>query len=242
MVVCGALLLSLTLNGSPVRAGSDLNDPKAISAQIEADWLRQELLRPSTSLVGKQVAPEADARGGCDGIKNGYWGFHVYQGLDAIPRGSIKSLRVVAYRPRSSAQTRPNLASPAKTLVSMCWVRCRSSPTAQPTFAYPAVSGCFPGARRTGVGRADHVHLDLRRAGQTQACIGCHESREAATLPGRKFPSAASQTHRGWRLDRKEPGRCATTTWCSRCSTSIARVATGQMAKMPTRPGSISPR
>ncbi len=75
-VVCGTLFLSLVLNGSRVQAWSDLDDPKAISAQIEADWLRQELLRPSTSLIGKQVAPEADARGGCDGIKNGYWGFH----------------------------------------------------------------------------------------------------------------------------------------------------------------------
>jgi cytochrome c553 len=29
--------------------------------------------------------------------------------------------------------------------------------------------------------------------GQTQACIGCHESRETTTLPARKFPSAASR-------------------------------------------------
>jgi hypothetical protein len=45
-------------------------------AQIEADWLRQEALRPDVPMVGKQVAPEADARGGCDGRKIGYWGFH----------------------------------------------------------------------------------------------------------------------------------------------------------------------
>jgi len=44
--------------------------------QMEADWLRQEALRPDVPMVGKQVAPESDARGGCDGNRHGYWGFH----------------------------------------------------------------------------------------------------------------------------------------------------------------------
>ena len=44
--------------------------------QIEADWLRQELLRTGTSVGGTNIMPQADARGGCDGIKTGKWGFH----------------------------------------------------------------------------------------------------------------------------------------------------------------------
>ena len=49
--------------------------------QIEADWLRQEELRerpglgtPAARYVN--VKPEQDAAGGCDGVKDGKWGFH----------------------------------------------------------------------------------------------------------------------------------------------------------------------
>ena len=45
--------------------------------QIEADWLRQSQVRkngPVTS--GGKVTRRQDAAGGCDGIKNGKWGFH----------------------------------------------------------------------------------------------------------------------------------------------------------------------
>lgn len=45
--------------------------------QIEADWLRQRDVRkigPVSS--GKKVILQQDAAGGCDGIKNGKWGFH----------------------------------------------------------------------------------------------------------------------------------------------------------------------
>lgn len=46
-------------------------------AQIEADWQRQEELRgPSLYPSGRPLTPEEDALGGCDGIKNGKWGFH----------------------------------------------------------------------------------------------------------------------------------------------------------------------
>jgi hypothetical protein len=40
--------------------------------QIEADWFRQDEVRNPRP----KVAPEEDALGGCDGIKNGQWGFH----------------------------------------------------------------------------------------------------------------------------------------------------------------------
>jgi len=47
-------------------------------ARIEADWLRQVELRyaepPKKPRL--QVAPEQDAAGACDGIKDGKWGFH----------------------------------------------------------------------------------------------------------------------------------------------------------------------
>jgi hypothetical protein len=45
--------------------------------QIEADWLRQREVRKSPPFTsGKNVTCQQDAAGGCDGIKNGKWGFH----------------------------------------------------------------------------------------------------------------------------------------------------------------------
>lgn len=45
--------------------------------QIEADWLRQREIRTTEPVTsGKKVTTQQDAAGGCDGIKNGKWGFH----------------------------------------------------------------------------------------------------------------------------------------------------------------------
>ncbi|MBI4581764.1 MAG: discoidin domain-containing protein [Planctomycetes bacterium] len=44
--------------------------------QIEADWLRQNALRGWARGVDHVEALREDAAGGCDGIKNGGWGFH----------------------------------------------------------------------------------------------------------------------------------------------------------------------
>jgi len=52
--------------------------PVITPRQIEADWLRQDLLRgkaPAAAAAGG-VTPEQDAAGGCDGVKTGAWGFH----------------------------------------------------------------------------------------------------------------------------------------------------------------------
>jgi len=50
--------------------------PVISSQQIEADWLRQAALRCHPTAAGKKIAPAEDARGGCDGVKTGRWGFH----------------------------------------------------------------------------------------------------------------------------------------------------------------------
>lgn len=46
--------------------------PPPTREQIEADWLRQDTVRD----LGGAVRPEEDALGGCDGTKDGKWGFH----------------------------------------------------------------------------------------------------------------------------------------------------------------------
>ena len=71
VVFLGGVLL---LAGRPTPAAEATISP----GQIQADWLRQELLRqhPNALPPGETVRPEDDARGGCDGVKDGKWGFH----------------------------------------------------------------------------------------------------------------------------------------------------------------------
>lgn len=45
-------------------------------AGLEADWLHPETLRQCASTLPQAVTRESDAVGGCDGVKNGKWGFH----------------------------------------------------------------------------------------------------------------------------------------------------------------------
>lgn len=50
--------------------------PAITLEQIEADWARQNQLRDAPAALAGGVSPEQDAAGGCDGVKDGKWGFH----------------------------------------------------------------------------------------------------------------------------------------------------------------------
>ena len=66
-------VVSVTLvAGLPEARAAALSDSPT-REQIEADWIRQDLVRGGSS--GK-VTPEEDAIGACDGLKDGKWGFH----------------------------------------------------------------------------------------------------------------------------------------------------------------------
>lgn len=54
-------------------AGRASAEPAITAKQIEADWLRQNELRPPGA---GGITRETDAAGGCDGIRTGRWGFH----------------------------------------------------------------------------------------------------------------------------------------------------------------------
>ena len=57
----------------------DQNPSPVITAeQIEADWLRQAVVR-SKPLAGPQIGSRQDAAGGCDGVIDGHFGFHTQQ-------------------------------------------------------------------------------------------------------------------------------------------------------------------
>ena len=71
----------------PVSAAKPLGSAASVRnrAQIEADWLRQELVQLAAAHVpnapgAAKITPEEDAVGGCDGVKDGknvgYYGFH----------------------------------------------------------------------------------------------------------------------------------------------------------------------
>ncbi|HRT58678.1 MAG TPA: discoidin domain-containing protein [Candidatus Paceibacterota bacterium] len=68
--VCLPLLLAATC--WPGRAGIS---PAAWQQRIEADWVLAEELALASETSGP-VTTTNDAAGGCDGIKNGEWGFH----------------------------------------------------------------------------------------------------------------------------------------------------------------------
>ncbi|MGQ9590597.1 MAG: discoidin domain-containing protein, partial [Planctomycetota bacterium] len=61
---------------SGARFSSPLRAAAIGRAEIEADWIRQFELRDRTPPAGAAVRPEDDAAGGCDGRKDGTWGFH----------------------------------------------------------------------------------------------------------------------------------------------------------------------
>ena len=63
-----ALLFSLCASGESVP-----RDPETFRAQVETDWRLQEQNR---GRVRHDITPEDDARGGCDGVIDGKWGFH----------------------------------------------------------------------------------------------------------------------------------------------------------------------
>ena len=55
------------------------SEPAITPAQIEADWLRQDEVRGTTSkpvAAGGRHAAKQDAAGGVDGLNDGKWGFH----------------------------------------------------------------------------------------------------------------------------------------------------------------------
>lgn len=67
-------------SAGPASAPATASAPASFLAQVEADFLRQQALRDgplaAAALGGIPIGVEEDARGGCDGVKNGRFGFH----------------------------------------------------------------------------------------------------------------------------------------------------------------------
>ena len=62
---------------------ADVKGTSALQALIEADWIEQDRLfaeSQGTATDEPAVTTAEDASGGCDGVKNGRWGFHTASG------------------------------------------------------------------------------------------------------------------------------------------------------------------
>ncbi len=82
--------------------------PESWSQRIEADWVQAE----QVALLGQvsaAVTTSADAAGGCDGVKNGEWGFHTGDSENPwwqVDLGTTQSLARVMIWNRTSAAER----------------------------------------------------------------------------------------------------------------------------------------
>jgi len=117
----------------------------------------------------------------------------VYQGLEGVPRGTIKWLRVVAVPPKTQPHmNRPNLGvsreDPGKLLVGLAAVESDGSAFFRVPSGMPLL---FQAVDADGLAVQTMRSLTYVGPGQTLACVGCHESREAAPKANSRAPLAA---------------------------------------------------
>jgi len=115
----------------------------------------------------------------------------VYDGLGDVPRGTIKRLRVVGVPPKVQPHmNNPNLGvsaeDPGKFILGTVPVEADGSAY----FRVPSgVSVLFQALDADGLAVQTMRSLTYVQPNQTLACVGCHESREAAPRPA-KYPLA----------------------------------------------------
>lgn len=119
----------------------------------------------------------------------------VYQGLSRVPRGTVKSLRVVGVPPKPQPyMNRPSLGvsreDPGKFLLGTVPVEADGSAY----FRVPSgISIFFQALDEDGLALQTMRSLTYVWPKQTLSCIGCHESREAAPAAGGRYPLATAR-------------------------------------------------
>ena len=87
-VVAGCVFLGfLWIGGEPPRRAAADDVAAEMQSLVEADWFDQDrafspdkAAAEASKVAASKVTTAQDASGGCDGIKNGRWGFHVASG------------------------------------------------------------------------------------------------------------------------------------------------------------------
>ena len=89
LLACVVPALAMPLAAAPAADAPPAESPDSWAARVEADWLRQDVLRekalaggPAVVTTVTTVTPEQDAAGGVDGVKDGKWGFHTLDEAD----------------------------------------------------------------------------------------------------------------------------------------------------------------
>src|SRR5512141_2617136 len=97
-LVSASLLLLVCMGAGPVSSGAEIPPVRSWRQVVEQDWVLSEKLAVAGP-TREPVSTMADAAGGCDGIKNGEWGFHTGQSKEpwwqvdlgkAQPLGEVK--------------------------------------------------------------------------------------------------------------------------------------------------------
>ncbi len=76
------------------RPSNQLIEPAVLGRQVEEDWLRQA--KAIQDKVTEPLSTKTDARGACDGLKNGQYGFHT--GSEANPWWQMDLGRLTSIR------------------------------------------------------------------------------------------------------------------------------------------------
>jgi hypothetical protein len=118
----------------------------------------------------------------------------VYRGLEGIPRGTVKRLRIVAVPPKvqphmNSPSIGVSAEDPGKYVLGTVPVE----PDGSAHFRVPSgIPLFFQAMDERGLAVQTMRTLTYVQPGQTLACVGCHESRELAP-PVQKVPLAATR-------------------------------------------------
>ncbi len=116
----------------------------------------------------------------------------IYQGLDGVPRGTIKSVRIIGVPPKTQPHMNtPNIGvsaeDPGKILVGTAPVEADGSANFRVPSGFPVF---FQALDEEGLAVQTMRSLTYVWPKQTLSCVGCHESRESAPTAG-KPPIAA---------------------------------------------------
>jgi hypothetical protein len=180
---------------------SGRNPPNAMGIYLYDAFGNLELLHRDpaiTSMYPLPVAPRpkpashpliADWSGRKDGR---FLVQDVYRGLEGVPRGAIKSLRIVAMPPKVQPHmNKPVLGisreDPGKFILGTVPVE----PDGSAHFLVPgAVPLFFQALDQHGLAVQTMRSIAYAMPGQTVSCVGCHEHRDTAPAPGKAARAA----------------------------------------------------
>ena len=216
MMAIASVLLALCVEcaaGTPIDASPAAAD--TFSRVVEADWLRQITVR-ELAATNAEIRPEDDAAGGCDGVKDGRWGFHTLR--ESTPWWQVdfeEELQIERLLVFNRCDASPERARRLEVLLSSdqrSWVRAyqhggatfRGVPDGKPLEV--PLQGARARFVRLQLGEAGFLHLDevevyasgnardnvARGKPATQSSVSQWSKRKPQAVEGGDFPDDAA--------------------------------------------------